>query len=115
MSNIVKVTDATFDREVLEQKGTVLVDFAATWCGPCKAIEPILESLARERAGSLKVVKVDMDESPLAVKRLSVRAAPTLFVFRDGEQQASVVGAVPKERLVKMILGAQAPDQATDG
>jgi thioredoxin 1 len=103
MSRIINVTDATFEREVLAEKGTVLVDFGAAWCPPCRALEPILESLAKEREGTLKVVKIDTEESPGVAQRLSIRATPTLVVFHDGQKRAVQVGAVPKERLIALI------------
>ena len=97
------VTDETFDEEVLAQAGTVLVDFGAKWCPPCRALEPLLESLAEERKGSVKIVKVDTDESPEVTRRWSVRSVPTLVVFRDGQKHAQVVGAVPKEKLRALV------------
>ena len=100
---MITVTDETFEREVLAEKGTVLVDFGATWCPPCKALKPIVEAVARERAGSLKVAYVDMDSAPEAVRRCGVRAAPTLVVFRGGERRAVQVGAVPKEKILALI------------
>jgi thioredoxin 1 len=100
---ILEVTDATFQAEVLAHDGTVLVDFSATWCPPCRVLEPILESFAEDRLGKLKVVKVDMDESPETVKRFSVRAAPTLVVMRKGEKVRVHVGAVPKESLAALV------------
>ena len=103
MSDIISVTDATFEREVLAHEGTVLVDFGAKWCPPCRALEPVLEALARERKGSLKVVKIDTDDAPVTVRRLGVRATPTLFVFRAGETRAMQIGAVGRERLVALI------------
>ncbi len=103
MSEMIEVTDETFEREVLSQKGTVLVDFGATWCPPCKVLKPIVEAVARERASDLKVVYVDMDASPRAVSQCGVRAAPTLVVFRDGERRAVQVGAVPKEKILALI------------
>ena len=103
MSHLPAVTDASFEREVLAQKGTVLVDFSAQWCPPCRVLEPVLEAFARERHGTLKVVQVDMDASPEAVRRFGVRAAPTLVVFRDGQKIAAHVGAVPKERIAALV------------
>ena len=103
MENVIVVTDATFEREVLAEKGPVLVDFGATWCPPCRALKPIIEAVARERAGSLKVVEIDMDASPESVRRCAVRAAPTLVVFRDGKKSAVQVGAVPKEKVLALV------------
>lgn len=103
MSHVIVVTDATFEREVLAEEGSVLVDFGATWCPPCRVLRPILEAVARERAGTLKVVEIDMDASPESVRRCAVRAAPTLVVFRHGEKRAVHVGAVPKEKLFALV------------
>jgi len=103
MSEMIEVNDATFDREVLSEKGTVLVDFGATWCPPCRVLKPIVEAIARERAGSLKVAYVDMDASPEAVRRCGVRAAPMLVVFRAGQKRAVHVGAVPKEKILALL------------
>jgi len=108
MGNVKVVTDESFDREVLAEAGTVLVEFGATWCPPCRALEPILETVARERAGSLKVVAVDMDASPGTSNRYGVRAAPTLVVFRRGEKVASHVGAVPKAKVLALVDGSAA-------
>ena len=105
MSDIPYVTNATFDREVLEQKGTVLVDFTASWCPPCRALEPVLEVVARELGSKLKIVKVDTDASADLANRYGVRAAPTLVVFRDGERHAVRVGAMPKEKLLALVTG----------
>ncbi|HSQ64067.1 MAG TPA: thioredoxin domain-containing protein [Polyangiaceae bacterium] len=102
-SEIIVVTDATFEREVLAEKRPVLVDFGAQWCPPCKALKPVIEAVARERAGRLKVVEIDMDASPESVRRCAVRAAPTLVVFRDGEKRAVLVGAVPKEKFLALV------------
>jgi len=103
MSPIEHANDSTFDGEVLAARGTVLVKFGAAWCPPCRALEPILESLARERESSLKVVDVDMDESPEVSRRFGVRAAPTLMVFRDGKRVVAHVGAVPKQKIVALL------------
>ncbi|HEY2369014.1 MAG TPA: thioredoxin family protein [Polyangiaceae bacterium] len=100
---MIQVKDDTFGREVLEAKGTVLVDFGATWCPPCKVLKPIVESIAREHASSLKVVYVDMDEAPKTVQQCGIRAAPTLVVYRDGEKRAVHVGAVPKEKILALL------------
>jgi thioredoxin 1 len=103
MSSILSVTDDTFDREVLGASGDVLVEFAATWCKPCQALKPVLEAIAHERGGTLKVVVVDMDASPNVSNRYKVRGAPTIMVFRGGERVAAQVGAAPKEKLLAML------------
>jgi thioredoxin 1 len=103
MGHVIVVTDATFEEEVLAQRGTVLVDFGAAWCPPCRALEPILEAVASERAGSLKVVSIDTDASPESARKCAVRATPTLVVFRDGERRSAHVGAIPKSKILALI------------
>lgn len=103
MSQIVSVTDATFDEEVLAARGDVLVEFSATWCKPCQMLKPVLESIAKEREGSVKVVVIDIDESPNVSNRYKVRGAPTLMVFRGGERAASHLGVAPKAKLLALL------------
>ena len=100
---IVNTTDANFDQDVLQSDVPVLVDFWATWCGPCKAIAPILEDLATEYQGKVKIVKVDVDNNPQAASRFGIRNIPTLFVFKDGEKVDSVMGLQPKAELAKVL------------
>jgi thioredoxin 1 len=97
-----EVKDDDFGPEVLEAKGTVLVDFGATWCPPCKVLKPIVESIAREQT-HVKVVYVDMDAAPKTVQQCGVRAAPTLIVYKDGEKRAVHVGAMPKEKILQLL------------
>jgi thioredoxin 1 len=96
---IVAVTDETFAQEVLEHGQPVLVDFWAEWCPPCHAIAPVLAQLARERAGSLVVRKINTDENPVIASTYKVMSLPTLMLFRDGQPIQSLVGARPKARL----------------
>lgn len=100
---IVNTTDTNFDQDVLQADIPVLVDFWATWCGPCKAIAPILEDLAAEYQGKVKIVKVDVDNNPQAASRFGIRNIPTLFVFKDGEKVDSVMGLQPKNELAKVL------------
>ena len=100
---IVNTTDANFDQDVLQSDVPVLVDFWATWCGPCKAIAPILEDLAAEYQGKVKIVKVDVDNNPQAASRFGIRNIPTLFVFKAGEKVDSVMGLQPKAELAKVL------------
>jgi thioredoxin 1 len=88
-----RVNDANFDAEVLRSSELVLVDFWAEWCGPCKAMDPILDDLSRELAGRVKIVKLDVDGNPSTVVKYNVRAMPTLMVFKDGEPADIKVGA----------------------
>ncbi len=100
---IVNTTDTDFDQDVLQSDVPVLVDFWATWCGPCKSIAPILEDLANDYQGKVKIVKVDVDNNPQAASRFGIRNIPTLFVFKDGEKVDSVMGLQPKSELAKVL------------
>ncbi len=101
--NISSVSDATFDSEVLKSPLPVLIDFWAPWCGPCKAIAPIVDELATEYAGKLKIVKMNVDENPRTPAQYGIRGIPNLILFKDGAVQQQIVGAVPKAHLVKAI------------
>ena len=96
------VTETSFDSEVLESEGPVLVDFWAEWCGPCHAIAPVLDQIAAER-GDLKVVKLNIDEEPAIAQRYGVMSIPTLILFKDGEPAAAAVGAMPKSMLEERL------------
>jgi len=97
------VTSADFEAEVLKSKIPVLVDFFAVWCGPCKQLAPILEAIAKEKAGKLKIVKVDVDESPELAAQYLVQSMPTLMIVRDGDVIAKESGAAPKSEVTKWI------------
>jgi thioredoxin 1 len=98
------VNDANFDAEVLGARETVLVDFWAEWCPPCKAMDPILDDLSRELAGKVKIVKLDVEENPATVVRYNVRAMPTMIVFRGGEPTDIKVGAgQSRAQLIKWL------------
>jgi thioredoxin 1 len=92
------VTDATFQSDVLEAEGPVLVDFWAPWCGPCRVVHPILEEMDVER-GDLKIVSLNVDENQQTAGRYEVLSIPTLILFRDGQEAKRVIGAMPKRRL----------------
>jgi thioredoxin 1 len=97
------VTDATFAAEVEQAKGLVVVDFWATWCGPCIMIAPTLEALAAEYEGKARILKLDVDENGKTAMRFNVRSIPSILFFRDGKHVDTVVGAVPKDLLVQKI------------
>ena len=100
---IVHVTDATFDSEVLKGDGPVLVDFWADWCGPCKMIAPILDDVSKDYAGKLKVAKLNIDENPATPPKYGIRGIPTLMLFKNGNVEATKVGAVSKSQLTAFI------------
>ena len=100
---ILEVTDQNFDQDVLKSDKPVLVDFWATWCGPCRAIAPIVEELANEYQGKVKVGKMDVDRNQSTPMRYGVRGIPTLLVFKDGQVKEQIVGYVPKEQIEKAL------------
>jgi thioredoxin 1 len=102
-SSLSHVNDKNFSVEVLNANLPVLVDFWATWCGPCRSISPIVEELAKEFTGRVKVTKLNVDESPATPSQYGVRGIPTLILFKDGKILDQIVGAVPKTRLKAMI------------
>jgi len=103
MADIQEIGDSSFDAEVLKSPLPVLVDFWAPWCGPCKAIASVVAELAKDYAGRLKVVKVNVDDHPQSPSRYGVRSIPNLILFKDGQVRDQIVGAVPKAHLVKAL------------
>ncbi len=103
MANIPEIDEATFESEVLTAPDPVLVDFSAVWCGPCKMLDPIVEELASEWAGKLKVVKIDVDHSPGIAMQYQVLGVPTLMLFVDGESRERITGFQPKNRIVSKL------------
>lgn len=101
--HIVYVTDETFENEVLKSVGPVLVDYWAEWCGPCKMIGPLLDEIAEEYAGRLKIAKLNIDENPGVPPRYGIRGIPTLMLFKEGNVEATKVGALSKSQLTAFI------------
>tara|TARA_Y100001935_G_scaffold242853_1_gene233680 strand:+ start:3445 stop:3771 length:327 start_codon:yes stop_codon:yes gene_type:complete len=100
---IVQVTDASFDSEVLQSDLPVLVDYWAEWCGPCKMIAPVLNEVAEEYSGKVKIAKLNIDESPDTPPKYGIRGIPTLMIFKKGEVEATKVGAISKSQLMEFI------------
>jgi len=103
VANVVEVSDGSFEKEVLQSAEPVLIDFWAPWCGPCKAIGPVVEELSKDYSGRLKVVKMNVDDNPQTPSKYGVRGIPNLIIFKGGQVQDQIVGAVPKAHLVKAI------------
>jgi thioredoxin 1 len=99
----VKVTDESFEQDVLKAGAPVLVDFWAEWCGPCKQIAPALEQIAEELGGQVIVAKVNIEESPSTPTRYGVKGIPTLMLFRDGHMTSMKVGAMPKQKILEWL------------
>ena len=102
-NGILEVTDANFDQDVLKSEQPVLVDFWAAWCGPCRALAPIVDELAKDYHGKIKVGKMDVDNNSATPMRYGVRGIPTLLVFKGGQVKEQIVGYVPKETIQKAI------------
>lgn len=101
--NVRSVNDLDFEAEVLRAEGPVLVDFTAEWCPPCRALAPVIDRLADENVGKVKVVTVDIDESPVTSNKYGIRGAPTVVVFEGGERRAQHVGATSKAKLLALL------------
>ena len=99
MSPVAQVTDSTFKQEVLDSEVPLLVDFWAPWCGPCRMVAPVVEEIAQQYDGQIKVVKLNTDENPNVASQYGIRSIPTLMIFKGGQRVDMVVGAVPKTTL----------------
>jgi len=105
MSDILHVSDDSFESEVLNSDDPVLVDYWAEWCGPCKMIAPVLEEVAKEYSGKLRVAKLNIDDNPNTPPKYGIRGIPTLMLFKNGEVEATKVGAVSKSQLTAFLDG----------
>ncbi len=101
--NTQEFNDLNFDAEVIKSEIPVLVDFSATWCGPCKAIAPLVDQLAGEYTGKIKVGTIDIDDSPGIAQRYGIRGVPTLYIFKGGEVVGKLVGAAPKQNIAALM------------
>ena len=104
--NLTTITDGNFESEVLKSTQPVLIDFWATWCSPCRAIAPVVEQLAKDYAGKVKVTKLDIDQNPKVPTQYDVRSIPTLLVFKDGKVVGQLVGAAPRAKIEDLIKKA---------
>ena len=101
-----KVSDTTFESEVLKATGPVVVDFWAEWCGPCRMIAPALEEISGSLGGKVKIVKLNVDENPHTAQKYGIMSIPTLMIFKNGEMAARQIGAAPKQKLEQWITTA---------
>jgi thioredoxin 1 len=101
-----KVSDTTFESEVLKATGPVVVDFWAEWCGPCRMIAPALEEIAGSLDGKVKIVKLNVDENPQTAAKYGIQSIPTLMIFKDGQMASRQIGALPKQKLEDWIKAA---------
>jgi len=103
MADLIEITDANFQQQVLDSELPVLIDLWAAWCGPCRMVAPVMEQLAKEYAGRLKVGKLDIDSNPMTPAKYGVQGIPTIMLFKGGNQVGRIVGARPKEQFVSLV------------
>ena len=103
MAHPVAVTDSTFDDEVIQSPTPVLVDFWAEWCGPCKMVAPVLDQIAGEQEGKLKIVKLNVDENPNMMQKFGIRGIPTMILFKGGQPVETLVGFMPKPQILNKL------------
>jgi thioredoxin 1 len=101
--NVLEINDLNFENEVLKSKEPFLLDFSAVWCGPCKMLSPIVEKIADENMGKIKVGKLDIDDSPGVAAKFGIRGVPTIVIFKDGKESGRHVGVTNKETLLKLV------------
>ena len=102
-ANVLEINDLNFENEVVKSETPFLLDFSAVWCGPCKGLHPVVERLADEYKGKVRVGKLDIDDSPKVAAQLGIRGVPTVVVFKDGKESGRHVGVANKETLVKLL------------
>jgi len=102
-ANVLEITDLNFDAEVEKSNVPFLLDFSAVWCGPCRALAPVVERLADEYKGKVRVGKLDIDDSPVVASKFGIRGVPTVLVFKDGKESGRHVGVTNKETLLKLL------------
>ena len=100
---VLQVTDSTFENEVLKSDLPVLVDFWAEWCGPCRMVAPVVEEVAKQYEGKVKVAKVDVDQNQRIATQFQIRSIPSLYIFKNGKVAGSIVGAVPKQQITSAL------------
>jgi thioredoxin 1 len=112
-ANVLEINDLNFDTEVLQSSVPFLLDFSATWCGPCKVLSPIVDKLADEFQGKVRVGKLDIDDSPAVTQKFGIRGVPTVLVFKAGKESGRQVGVTNKETLVKLLGLEHGPSRPT--